>query len=78
MHIFLVCPLKSQDFAQSHNNFARSHDHETVTFRNSGWMKFRSIKSSIAMLCKINTDRDMSTCLNGINFSEKVYFKVIA
>ena len=35
MHIFLVCGCKSQDFAQSQQHFARSHDRETVTFRNS-------------------------------------------
>ena len=36
MHNFLVCACKSPDFAQSQNNFVRSHDRETVTFRNSG------------------------------------------
>ena len=35
MHIFLVCVCKSQDIAQSQQNFALLHDHETVTFRNS-------------------------------------------
>ena len=35
MHRFWVCTYKSQDFAQSQTNFARSHDRETVTFRNS-------------------------------------------
>ena len=35
MHKFLVCAYKSQDIAQSEENFARSHDRETVTFRNS-------------------------------------------
>ena len=35
MHTFVVCACKSQDFAQSQKNFARSHDRETVTFRNS-------------------------------------------
>ena len=35
MHKFLVCTCKSQDFAQSQKNFARSHDRMTVTFRNS-------------------------------------------
>ena len=33
MHNFSVCAYKSQDFAQSHKNLARSHDHATVTFR---------------------------------------------
>ena len=32
----LVCACKYQDFAQSQKNFVRWHDHETVTFRNSG------------------------------------------
>ena len=36
MHRFLVCTYKSQDFAQIQENFARSHDRVTVTFRNSG------------------------------------------
>ena len=36
MHKVLVCAYTSQDFAQSQNFFARSHDRETVTFRNSG------------------------------------------
>ena len=35
MHTFLVCAFTSQDFTQSQKNFARSHDLETVTFRNS-------------------------------------------
>ena len=39
MDKLLVCACKSQDFAQSQKKFARSHDRETVTFRNSGlWM----------------------------------------
>ena len=38
MHKFLVCLYKYQDFAQSQKNFARSHDRETVTFRNSDWI----------------------------------------
>ena len=41
MHNFLVCACKSQDFLQSQLNFARSHDRETVSFRNSAliWKK---------------------------------------
>ena len=35
MYKCLVCGYKSQDFAQSQENFAWSHDHQTVTFRNS-------------------------------------------
>ena len=35
MHKFWVCAYKSQDFAQGQENFARSHDRATVTFRNS-------------------------------------------
>ena len=37
MHKFLVCEYESQNFEQSQENFARSHDSETVTFRNSVW-----------------------------------------
>ena len=36
---FLVFACKSQDFAQSHENFARSDDCETVTFRSSGYLE---------------------------------------
>ena len=36
MHKLLVCACKSQDFAQSQKKFVRSHDRETVTFRNFG------------------------------------------
>ena len=39
IHDFFVCTFKSQDFAQIPENFARSRDRETVTFRNSGWNK---------------------------------------
>ena len=35
LHIRLVCAYKSQDFKQIQEIFARSHDCETVTFRNS-------------------------------------------
>ena len=35
MHEFLLCECKSQDFGQRQKIVARSHDHETVTFRNS-------------------------------------------
>ena len=34
IHDIFVCAFKSQDFTQSQENFARSHDCETVTFRN--------------------------------------------
>ena len=36
MHKFLVCAHKSQDFAHSQKQFVRSHNLETMTFRNSG------------------------------------------
>ena len=35
IHKCLVCAHKSKDFEQSQTNFARSHDPDTVTFRNS-------------------------------------------
>ena len=35
MHKFLVCLYNSQDFAQTQEYFAWSHDRETMTFRNS-------------------------------------------
>ena len=40
MDKYLVCPYNSQEFAQTQENFARSHDRETVTFRNSGMVAF--------------------------------------
>ena len=35
----LVCVYKSQDFAQSQEKCARSHNHETVKFRNSASLR---------------------------------------
>ena len=40
MHNFLVCACKSQDFVQSQNFFARSHDRTTARLRNSGFPPF--------------------------------------
>ena len=37
---FWVCKCKSQDFAQIQKNVERSHDRESVTFRNSGILVF--------------------------------------
>ena len=37
MHKSLVFANNSQDFAQTPENFVRSHDHVTVTFRNSAF-----------------------------------------
>ena len=37
MHKLLACACKSQDFAKSQKNFARSHNRDTVTFRNYVW-----------------------------------------
>ena len=37
LHKFLVCAYNSQDFVQTPENFAGSHDHEIVTFRNSDY-----------------------------------------
>ena len=36
MNKFLFSAFKSQDFVQSQENFAQSHDRVTMTFRNSG------------------------------------------
>ena len=33
-YIFFLFAYKSQDFVQSQENFAQSHDYETVTFKN--------------------------------------------
>ena len=35
MHKFKVCAYKSEDCAQNQKFFARLHDRETVTFKNS-------------------------------------------
>ena len=35
MHKFLVGAYNSQDFAQTPEKFARSHNRETMTYRNS-------------------------------------------
>ena len=35
MHKFLVSAYNSQNFAQTQENLARAHNHETVPFRNS-------------------------------------------
>ena len=51
MHKFLVCAYKSQEFAQSQNFFARLHDRETVTFRNSG------IKSHPCVYARVGSAR---------------------
>ena len=51
MHQFLVCAYKSQDFAQSQKNCARSHDRETVTFRNSDTAPFPPPDTAITEPC---------------------------
>ena len=35
MNKFLVCANNSNDFKQTQENYAKSHNRETVTFRNS-------------------------------------------
>ena len=40
MHKLLVCACISQDIAQDHKKNARSHDSETVTFKNSGFIQY--------------------------------------
>ena len=42
---FLVWVYTSQDFAQTQQNFARSHDRVTVTFRNSATKKADALKT---------------------------------
>ena len=48
MHKLSGCVCISQDFAQSQKFFARSHDRETVTFRNSDFRKHLQHRASIA------------------------------
>ena len=44
MHKFLGCAYNFQDLAQTQENFARSHDRDTVTFRNSDLGKGKQTK----------------------------------
>ena len=39
MHKCLVCAYTTHDFAEIQNIFARSHDRETVPFRNSAYIE---------------------------------------
>ena len=45
IHKFLVYACKSQDFAQSQKKIARSHNLESVTFRNSGYALWKRRKN---------------------------------
>ena len=45
MHKFLVRAYNSEDFTQTQENFARSHDCENVTFRNSAGGVFANNKA---------------------------------
>ena len=62
MHNFLDCAYISHDFAESQNIFARSHDRETVTFRNSAFA--REIWLTIGLL--------MSKIVTGPKHTKKV------
>ena len=55
---FLVWVYTSQDFAQTQQNFARSHDRMTVTFRNSGWSPVNSLFGNKGIM-KIKENLDM-------------------
>ena len=52
MHTFLGCTYNYQDFAQTQKNFARSHDRETVTFRNSGERQLKQFKTTLSLCLK--------------------------
>ena len=52
IHKFLVCAYNSQDFAQTQENFARSQDRATVTFRNSGPLVLRQVNTFL-YLCSV-------------------------
>ena len=52
IHQFLICAYKSQDFAQSKENVGRSHDRETVTFRNSAVMIYIFVSSFLLLQFK--------------------------
>ena len=53
MHKFLVYAYRSQDFMESQKIFARLHDRDTVTFRNSVKMLQHNIV--FAVMCSIST-----------------------
>ena len=52
-HTFLVCTYNFQDFAQTQENFARSHDLETVTFINSAKLLNRVFKTKLPWSLKL-------------------------
>ena len=49
MHKFLVCVYNSQDFAPTQENFARSHNRDTVTFRNSENILHQNTKNRLSI-----------------------------
>ena len=60
MHNFLVCALKSQDFAQSRKKIARSPDRTTARFRNSGFHTAnKTLLYTFVNLCNLFLQREL-------------------
>ena len=72
MHEYLVYAYKSQDFAQCQKNFARSHDRETVTFRNSDKLLYIFNTLSLPVIATFHTLLDVHHCL----LKETIYFQI--
>ena len=68
MHTFLGCTYNSQDFAETQENFAQSHDLETVTFRNS---EAKALCTINIYMPPINKDRG---CLEFMSFEIFITF----
>ena len=59
---FIVWVYTSQDFAQTQQNFARSHDRVTVTFRNSGVVSILSaLNDEVIMLLVLKLSGEHTT-----------------
>ena len=76
MHKFLVCACKSQDFAQSQKNCARSRNRVTVTFRNSKEKRFltTTILRPLLLCYYYKVVSDLKKCHNAIEiFSFQIH-----
>ena len=75
IHKFLVCAYKSWNFAQSQENFARSHDRVTVTFRNSDYWPLQMWlhrKRCLAYSCDYSKSRPTARGLKSIEINRCV------
>ena len=67
---FLVWEYTSQDFVQTQQNFARSHDRVTVTFRNSEFALLRRLRTPGRSYDELSSPTPFSfpSILRGNNF----------